>query len=110
MKSVRTSKRTPHFTTTKINLLKLLWEIITVYTENDMKPINAKWTVTDCSSSWFCPRIRPYGISGDNVLLRQVFLQVLRFSSVNITPPCSPYSYITWRIHNRSVGGRSSET
>jgi hypothetical protein len=38
--SVRTSKRTPYFTTTKINWLMLFKEIIAVYIENHMKPIN----------------------------------------------------------------------
>jgi hypothetical protein len=33
-KSVRTSKRTPHFTITKINWLTLFKEIIAVYSEN----------------------------------------------------------------------------
>jgi hypothetical protein len=32
--SVRTSKRTPHFTITKINWLTLFKEIIAVYSEN----------------------------------------------------------------------------
>jgi hypothetical protein len=36
---VRTSKRTPHFTITKINWLTLSKEIIAVYTDNPMKPI-----------------------------------------------------------------------
>jgi hypothetical protein len=36
--SVRTSKRTPHFTITKINWLTLFKEIIAVYTENKAKP------------------------------------------------------------------------
>jgi hypothetical protein len=35
---VRTSKRTPHFTITKINWLTLFKEIITVYTESQQKP------------------------------------------------------------------------
>jgi hypothetical protein len=35
--SARTSKRTPHFTITKINWLMLFKEIITVYTENHTK-------------------------------------------------------------------------
>jgi hypothetical protein len=38
--SVRTSKRTPNFTITKIKLLMLFKEIITVYSENHAKPIN----------------------------------------------------------------------
>jgi hypothetical protein len=38
--SVRTSKRTQHFTITKINWLTLFKEIITGYTENHTKPIN----------------------------------------------------------------------
>jgi hypothetical protein len=36
--SVHTSKRTPHFTITKINWLTLFKEIIPVYAENHMKP------------------------------------------------------------------------
>jgi hypothetical protein len=36
--SVRTSKRTPLFTITKINWLMLFKEIIAVYSENDTKP------------------------------------------------------------------------
>jgi hypothetical protein len=35
--SVRTSKRTPHFTITKINWLTLFKEIIAVYSENNRK-------------------------------------------------------------------------
>jgi len=46
--SVRTSKRTPHFTITKINWLMLFKEIIAVYTENHTKPINTKYRVADC--------------------------------------------------------------
>jgi hypothetical protein len=38
--SVRTSKRTPHFTIKKINWLTMFKEIIAVYTENRMKHIN----------------------------------------------------------------------
>jgi hypothetical protein len=37
--SVRTSKRTPHFTVTKINWLTLFKEIIACYSENHKKPI-----------------------------------------------------------------------
>jgi hypothetical protein len=40
--SVRTSKRTLHFTITKINWLTLFKEIIAVYSENHAKPINNK--------------------------------------------------------------------
>jgi hypothetical protein len=36
----RTSKRTPHFTITKINWLTLFKEIIAVCCENHTKPIN----------------------------------------------------------------------
>jgi hypothetical protein len=39
---VRTSKRTPHFTITKINFLTLFKEIIAVYIDNHAKPINTK--------------------------------------------------------------------
>jgi hypothetical protein len=48
--SVRTSKRTPHFTITKINWLTLLREIIAVYSENHVKPINTKYSITDCQA------------------------------------------------------------
>jgi hypothetical protein len=37
---VRTSKRTPHFTITKINWLTLFKEIIAVYFQNQTEPIN----------------------------------------------------------------------
>jgi hypothetical protein len=46
--SARTSKRTPHFTITKINCLTLFKEIIAVYSENHSKPINTKPSDTDC--------------------------------------------------------------
>jgi hypothetical protein len=38
--SVRTAKKTPHFTITKINWLTLFKEVIAVYSENHTKPIN----------------------------------------------------------------------
>jgi hypothetical protein len=41
-KSVRTSKRTPHFTDTKINWLTLFKEMIVVYSNNRKK--NTKYT------------------------------------------------------------------
>jgi hypothetical protein len=37
--SVRTAKKTQHFTITKINWLTLFREIIAVYCENYMKPV-----------------------------------------------------------------------
>jgi hypothetical protein len=45
---VRTSKRTPHFTITKINWLMLFKGIIVIYSENHAKPINTKYSITDC--------------------------------------------------------------
>jgi hypothetical protein len=39
--SVRTSKRTPHFTITKINWLTLFKEMIAVYSGNHKKSLNA---------------------------------------------------------------------
>jgi hypothetical protein len=49
--SVRTSKRTPHFTITKVNWLTLFKEIIAVYNENNAKLIiNIKCNITDCQS------------------------------------------------------------
>jgi hypothetical protein len=51
--SVRTSKRTPNFTITSINFLKLFKEKIAVYVENYAKPVNTKRSITDCQSRWF---------------------------------------------------------
>jgi hypothetical protein len=45
--SVGTSKRTPHFTITKINWLMLFKEIIAVYSENHTNFINTKFRVID---------------------------------------------------------------
>jgi hypothetical protein len=51
---VRTSKRTPHFTITKINWLTLFKEIAAVYSESYMKFIDTVGytRVTDCYSRW----------------------------------------------------------
>jgi hypothetical protein len=47
--SVRTSKRTPHFTITKINWITLFKEINVVYSENHKNTdTNTKYSVTDC--------------------------------------------------------------
>jgi hypothetical protein len=46
MNSVRTSKRTPHFTITKISGLTVFKEIITVYSENYTKLRNTKFSVS----------------------------------------------------------------
>jgi hypothetical protein len=46
--SVRTAKKTQHFTITKIDWLMLFKEIIPVYTDNHTKPINTKCRVSDC--------------------------------------------------------------
>jgi hypothetical protein len=48
MSSVRTGKKTPHFTVTESNRLTLFKEIISVYSENHTKPVNTKCRVTDC--------------------------------------------------------------
>jgi len=51
--SVRTSKRTPHFTITKINWLTLFKEIISVYSENHiLQPMNTKCSTTNYWSRW----------------------------------------------------------
>jgi hypothetical protein len=44
----RTSKKTQHFTITKINWLKLFKEIIAVNSENRTKPVSTKCRVIDC--------------------------------------------------------------
>jgi hypothetical protein len=46
--SVRTSKRTPQFTITKINWVTLFKQIITDYAENHTKPINKNCQPTFC--------------------------------------------------------------
>jgi hypothetical protein len=51
--SVRTSKRTPHFTITNIYWLTPFKEIIAVYSENHAKAINTKCSITDSLSRWF---------------------------------------------------------
>jgi hypothetical protein len=45
--SVRTSKRTPHFTITNISFFTLFKEVITVYYEKHARPIAIKLTVTN---------------------------------------------------------------
>jgi hypothetical protein len=44
---VRTAKKTPHFTITKINWLTMFKETIPVYSDNHTKSINTKCSVTD---------------------------------------------------------------
>jgi hypothetical protein len=46
---VRTAKKTPQFTFTKIDLFTLFKEIIAVYSKNHNKPINFKYKFTNCS-------------------------------------------------------------
>jgi hypothetical protein len=46
--SVRTAKKTQHFTVKKINRLMLFKEIIAVYCENRTKQINTKLRVIRC--------------------------------------------------------------
>jgi hypothetical protein len=46
--SVRTAKKTPHFTITKINWLTLFKETITLCSENCTKPVNTKRIVIVC--------------------------------------------------------------
>jgi hypothetical protein len=60
--SVRTSKRTPHFTITKINWLMLFKEVVAVYSDNHTKPINTKRSITDCQSRWLIQL--PLGLKG----------------------------------------------
>jgi hypothetical protein len=45
--SARTSKRTPHFTITAINLLTLFKKITPVCAENHTKPTDTKCSVSD---------------------------------------------------------------
>jgi hypothetical protein len=59
---VRTSKRTPHFTITQINRLTLFKEIIAVHGENHAKPINTKFSITECQIRWFI--YLPLGLEG----------------------------------------------
>jgi hypothetical protein len=50
--SVRTSKRTPHFTITNIKWLTVFKEIFAVYSEKYAESINTKHSVTDCYDRW----------------------------------------------------------
>lgn len=51
--SVRTVKKTLRFTVTKMNWLKLLIEIIDVFTESHTKQINTKCRFTNRYSWWY---------------------------------------------------------
>jgi hypothetical protein len=78
--SVHTSKRTPHFTITKISWLMLFIKIIIVYTENDRKPINN--SITDCYSRWYTKL--PLGFKGLSMLLITLW-------NHSLTPPISDF-------------------
>jgi hypothetical protein len=47
--SVRTSKRTQHFTITEITWL-MFKEVIVVYSENHKRPVNTEYNITDCQN------------------------------------------------------------
>jgi hypothetical protein len=68
--SVRTAKKTLHFTITKINWLTLFKKIIAVYTENHTKPLNTKCCIADCWSRWYI--WLPLGFKGLNILFTLV--------------------------------------
>jgi hypothetical protein len=80
--SVLTSKRTQHFTITKIKWLTLFKEIIAVYSENHAKPINTKCSITDCQSRWFIQL--PLGLKGlrSGIQCTKLFLQKLYHESI----------------------------
>jgi hypothetical protein len=42
------------------------------------------------AAAWVRAQVNPVGFVVDKVALGQVFLRVLRFSPVNIIPPCAP--------------------
>jgi hypothetical protein len=50
--SVRTAKKTVHFTVTKINWLTLFKVIIAVYSQNHTKHTNTNWRVDDSWRRW----------------------------------------------------------
>jgi len=51
--SVRTSKRTQHFTITTINWLTLFKEIIAVYSDSHTEPINTNYRNTVYYGGWY---------------------------------------------------------
>jgi hypothetical protein len=51
--SVRTSKRTPYFTITKINWLMLFKEIIAVYSEHYKQHMHTERSFNDCRRRWY---------------------------------------------------------
>jgi hypothetical protein len=59
-----------------------------------------------CAEVRFRSRVCPYGLV-ENVALGQVFHRVLVFRPISIIPP---WLHTLWRMKNRPVGGRSSET
>jgi hypothetical protein len=81
--SVRTSKRTPHLTITKINWLMLFKKIIADYSENHGNPINTKCSITDCQSRWFI--LLPLGLKGLTDAMLLEFKLSLVFPSLPLT-------------------------
>jgi hypothetical protein len=75
--SVRTAKKTQHFTITKINWLTLFKEIIAVYSENRTKPINK--TVGEKQNYWLLKQVVHILTS---VLIDKRGCQKLRFYSL----------------------------
>jgi hypothetical protein len=66
--SVRTSKRTPHFTITKINWLMLFKEIIADSVRKIQNPYIKKYSVTGCKYSWNIYNL-PLGLKGQMIRL-----------------------------------------
>jgi hypothetical protein len=80
--SVRTAKKTLHFTITKINWLTLFKEIIAVCNENHTRYINTKWRVIDCWS--WCGTYLPFDFKG--LMLTTINLETHTFK---FPTPCS---------------------
>jgi hypothetical protein len=101
--SVRTSKRTPHFTITKINWLTLFKEIIAVYSENHTEPINIK-----CKSYLMLKRL---------VHIATVRLQKVKTAELGgkpvpmpLPPPHIPHGLAQARTRTSAMRGRRLTT
>jgi hypothetical protein len=101
---VRTSKRTPHFTITKINGLTLFKEIIAVYSENRTKPINTKCSITYCQSRWFIQL--PLNFNVGHVIKEYLDLRGMRWRENG--GRCTMRNFIIW-THPQISLGKSSQ-
>jgi hypothetical protein len=84
--SVRTAKKTPHFTVTKIKYLTLFKEIIAVYCQNRMKQINA-----------MCEEMQRYRLLKKVVSILTTAIYTIKGLTFPILIPTLRYYQTEWR-------------